>query len=103
MQEMTKPKAFERTGSLAGAGLIAAAALWAVTASAYAQTSVMPLGEQRLSPAQQELQQHDLQFTQPLAIQQQQQQTDANLREEQQQLMQPQPQPFQIQVQPLRP
>lgn len=100
---MTKPKAFERARSLAGAGLIAAAAVWAVTASAYAQSAVTPLAEQGLSSAQQQLQQHDLQFTQPLAVQQQQQQTDANLRQEQQQLMQPQPQPFQIQVQPLKP
>lgn len=100
---MTKPKAFERARSLAGAGLIAAAAVWAVTASAYAQTAVTPLQEQTLSPVQQQLQQHDLQFTQPLAIQQQQNQIRMNAQQEQQQLMQPQPQPFQIQVQPLKP
>jgi hypothetical protein len=99
MQEMTKSKAVERARSLGWTGLIAAAALWAMTAGAYAQSAVTPLQQQGLSSAQQQLHQQDLQFQQPLAIQQQQQQSEMNLQQEQQRLMEPQPQPFQIQTQ----
>jgi hypothetical protein len=100
---MTKPQAFERARSLLAAGLIAVGAVCVAAAETHAQSAVQPLQQQRLSPAERQLQGQNLQFQQPAQIQNQQQQFQMNLQQRQQELMQsPPPQPFQIQPQ-LRP
>ena len=100
---MTKPQAFERARSLVAAGVIAVAVVSAGAVAAHAQSAVQPLQQQRLSPAERQLQGQDLQFQQPVQIQNQQQQLQMDRQQEQEQLMRSPPsQPFQIQPQ-LRP
>ena len=95
---MTKPQAFERARSLLAASVIAVAVVSVTAAESHAQSAVQPLQQQRLSPAERQLQGQSLQFQQPAQIQSQQQQFQMDLQQRQQELMRAPPsQPFQIQ------